>query len=532
MRRSLLGAGALLVGSFAAFPAHAQVDWAKYQGRAVELLQQYFRIDTSNPPGSERRAAEFFCGLLNAEGIECQIFEVAPGRANAYARLRGDGSKRPIILLNHTDVVQADATQWSVPPFSGEIRNGSVYGRGAQDMKSEGLLQAMVMIALHREKVPLSRDVIFLAVADEEVGAAGTEWMIANKRELVANAEYLINEGGENLLEDGKAPFWGVDVAEKATYWLRLTARGEAGHGSVPMRDAAPNRLARALARVVDYETPLRVLPIAQQQICDEARVKYPKEAGRLCRLKENLGDPAFRKRVTENADWNYLIRNTISLTVLHGGPQTNVIPSEAVAELDVRLLPGEDPQKFLAEIRRVVRDESIAIEPITEIRAPNSSPVDNELWQVFKDVVRRHYPEARVSPRLISSYTENQIYRQLGIAAYGFCPFVTTEEEAQTPHGNDERIGVERFQRGLPVLFDVVTRIAGASPRGSPNWGASACNEYASNRLVTCISERVILGDRIDQALTTCNAQSTTNYNTCGQNLCARCGVGIPRAP
>jgi len=484
MRRSLLSAIALLLGSLAAMPVHAQVDWANYQQRAVELLQQYFRMDTSNPPGNERRAADFFCGLLNAEGIECQIFDVAPDRANAYARLRGDGSKRPIILLNHTDVVQADAGQWSVPPFSGEIRNGSVYGRGAQDMKSEGMLQAMVMIALKREGILLSRDVIFLAVADEEVAAKGTEWMIANQRGLIADAEYLINEGGENLLKEGKAPFWGVDVineggenllkegkapfwgvdvAEKATYWLRLTARGEAGHGSVPDPNSAPNRLARALARVVDYQTPLRVLPIAQQQICDEAHVAYPKEANRLCRLKENLRDASFRKRVTENPDWNYLLRNTISLTVLRGGPQTNVIPSQAVAELDVRLLPGEDPNQFLAEIRRVVADESISIEPITRLRVPNSSPVDNELWQVFTEVVARHYPEARVSPRLISSYTENQIYRQLGIAAYGFCPFVSTEEEAQTPHGNDERIGIVRFQRGLPLLFDVVARIAGA---------------------------------------------------------------------
>lgn len=453
-----------LAAMMLAIPARAQMDWTKYQGRAVELLQQYFRLDTSNPPGNERRAAEFFCRLLSEEGIECQVFEIAPGRANAYARLRGDGSKRPLILLNHTDVVQADASQWSVPPFSGAIRDGLVYGRGAQDMKSEGVLQAMVMIALKRENIALSRDVIFLAVADEEVGAKGTEWMLANKRELVAGAEYLINEGGENIVENGKVPFWAVDVAEKSTFWLRLTARGEAGHGSVPIRDSAPNHLARALGRVVDYETPLRVLPIAQQQICDEARVKFPKEADRLCRLGENLDDAVFRKRVTGNADWNYLLRNTISLTVMRGGPQTNVIPSEAVAELDVRLLPGEAPQKFLAEIRRVVADDSIAIEPITEIRMPNSSPVDNELWNVFREVVGRHYPQAQVSPHLISSYTENQIYRQLGIAAYGFCPFVTTEQEALTPHGNDERIGVERFQRGLPVLYDVVARVAGRS--------------------------------------------------------------------
>jgi acetylornithine deacetylase/succinyl-diaminopimelate desuccinylase-like protein len=446
------------------FPAgaRAQADWLKYEAQATELLQQYFRIDTSNPPGNERRAAEFFCALLAKEGIECQIFDIAPGRANAYARLKGDGSQRPLILLNHTDVVNADPKLWSVPPFSAEIRNGAMYARGAQDMKSEGMLQAMVMIALQREKVKLSRDVVFLAVADEEAGTLGTEWMLKNKGELLAGAEFLINEGGENLIqENGAVPFWGVDVAEKAPFWLRLTARGKAGHGSVPRADAAPNRLARALARVVDYETPLRVTPLSQQIFCDLARVQFPAEKDRFCNLETSLRDAAFRKRVSENPDWAFMLRNTISLTVLKGGPQTNVIPAEAVAELDVRLLPGEEPQKLLEEIKRVVADDAIVIEPISQVRTPNESPVDTALWHAFADVVEKYFPKTVVSPRLTSGYTENQIYRQLGIHSYGFCPFVSTREEADTPHGTDERILIKEFQGGLRVLFDVVTRVA-----------------------------------------------------------------------
>jgi acetylornithine deacetylase/succinyl-diaminopimelate desuccinylase-like protein len=442
--------------------AWAQTDWPKYEAQATELLQQYFRIDTSNPPGNERRAAEFFCALFAKEGIECQIFDIAPGRANAYARLKGDGSQRPLILLNHTDVVNADPKLWSVPPFSAEIRNGAMYGRGAQDMKSEGMLQAMVMIALKREKVPLSRDVIFLAVADEEANTLGTEWMLKNKRELLAGAEFLINEGGENLIqENGAVPFWGVNVAEKAPFWLRLTARGKAGHGSVPRADAAPNRLARALARVVDYETPLRVTPLSQQIFCDLARVQFPAEKERFCNLEMSLRDAAFRKRVSENPDWAFMLRNTISLTVLRGGPQTNVIPAEAVAELDVRLLPGEEPQKFLEEIQRVVADDAIVIEPISQVRTPNESPVDTALWRAFAEVVGRYFPKTVVSPRLTSGYTESQIYRLRGIHSYGFCPFVSTREEADTPHGTDERILIKEFQGGLRVLFDVVTRVA-----------------------------------------------------------------------
>jgi len=465
--RSGLAVAAALLLSAAAEPPRgaAQADWPAYEARAIELLQQYLRIDTSNPPGNERRAADFFCELFSREGIECQVFEIAPGRANAFARLRGDASKRPLVLLNHTDVVNADPKSWSVPPFSAEIRDGAVYGRGAQDMKAEGLLQAMTMVALKREGVPLARDVIFLAVADEEVGALGTQWMLAHKRELLAGAEYLINEGGENILDGGAVLFWGVDVAEKIPFWLRLTARGKAGHGSIPMRDAATHRLARALARVVNYETPLKVLPVTQRELCEEARVRWPGETERFCHLEASLRDPAFRKRVTDNPDWNYLLRNTISLTVLRGGPQTNVIPAEATAELDVRLLPGEDPQEFLDEIRLVIADPNIAVEPISPARTANSSPADNELWRAFEQVVARHFPRARIAPRLTASYTESQIYRQLGIASYGFCPFVSTPGEAATPHGTDERISVEAYKDGLRVLFEVVVAVAARRP-------------------------------------------------------------------
>jgi len=441
-------------------PATAQ-DWPKYETEAVRLLQEYFRIDTSNPPGNEKAAAEFFCDLFQKEGIECRILDIARGRANVYARLRGDGSARPLILLNHTDVVNTDAKLWRVPPFSGEIVEGAVYGRGAQDMKSEGMLQAMTMIALKRGGVPLRRDVIFLAVADEEVDSIGTKWMVEHGREFLADAEFLINEGGENLIEGDAVPFWGVAVAEKIPFWLRLTARGQAGHGSVPMRDASTHRLARALGRIVDYETPLQVTPLVQQVFCDIGRVRFPEEQGKFCNLEASLQDPAFRKHVTENPDWNFMLRNTISLTVLEGGPQTNVIPAEAHANLDIRLLPGEDPQEMLAEIRRVVADDGIEIKPLSPPRLANSSPTDTELWRAFEWAVAKRFPKTIVSPRLMSGYTESQIYRTLGIASYGFCPFITTQAESRTPHGTNERILVDEYQQGLQILYDVVTRIA-----------------------------------------------------------------------
>jgi acetylornithine deacetylase/succinyl-diaminopimelate desuccinylase-like protein len=455
----------LAMVSFSAGVPAAGFDLIRYEGRAVELLQRYFRIDTSNPPGNERRTADFFRDLFAKEKIECRVFDVASGRANVYARLRGNGAKRPIILLNHMDVVNCDPKDWSVPPFSGEIRKGVIYGRGAEDMKSEGMLQAMVMIALKDAALPLQRDVIFLAVADEEVGALGSTWMIEHKRDLLAGTEYLINEGGENLTENGKVRFWEVNVAEKAPFWLRLRAHGQAGHGSRPMKDSAPNRLTRTLARVVEYETPLRVLPIAQRYFCDRARLLMPEDVDKFCNLEESRRDPAFRNRITSNPDWNYMLRNTMSLTVMKGGPQTNVIPSEAVAELDIRLLPGEDPEKFLAEIRRVIADDQIQIEKIGDFRLANSSPTDNLLWQTIQRVIARHYPETVVTPVLAGGYTESQMYRQLGINSYGFCPFVTTPEESNTSHGVDERITIANYKNGLKVLYEVIRDIAGPQP-------------------------------------------------------------------
>jgi acetylornithine deacetylase/succinyl-diaminopimelate desuccinylase-like protein len=208
----------------------------EYSELAVRWTREYLQIDTSNPPGNEARAAAFFKKICDHEGIENRIFDYAPGRANIWARLphaAGD-SKRPLILLNHMDVVTSDPAHWRVPPLSAAVVGDSIYGRGAQDMKSEGLAQLMVMIMLKREHTPLDRDVIFLATADEEAEGSGTDWMIAHQRDLLGNAEYLLTEGGENLQEHGKVKYIGVDTAEKSPFWLHVVAHGRPGHGSRP----------------------------------------------------------------------------------------------------------------------------------------------------------------------------------------------------------------------------------------------------------------------------------------------------------
>jgi acetylornithine deacetylase/succinyl-diaminopimelate desuccinylase-like protein len=440
----------------------------QYSDLAVTWMQEYLGVDTTNPPGNEMRAVAFYKKILDAEGIENRVFEYAPGRGDLWARLpaRSEGQKahnRPIVLLNHTDVVTSDAAHWRVPPFSGEIKDGYIWGRGAQDMKDEGLAQLVTMVMLKREKVPLNRDVIFLAVADEEADGTGTDWFIKNQRDLLENAEFLINEGGENLLENGKVKYVGVDVGEKTTYWLKVTAHGRPGHGSRPNVDSAPNRLVRALDRIIAYKTPLRVLPVVDEFLRDMAPYEPADRAVYYRDVKKAIGDRKFQDEVERDESLNFLLRDTISLTMLGGSGQTNVIPPDAWANLDVRILPGGDPKAVAEALRKVVEDPNVTIEPINaEFRVANYSGTDNALWAAIRDVSGKYFGGTPVVPHITSGYTENQRYRPLGMIAYGFNPYTATDEEGNTEHGNDERIRVEEVKRGPRILFDVVARVAG----------------------------------------------------------------------
>jgi acetylornithine deacetylase/succinyl-diaminopimelate desuccinylase-like protein len=455
----------------------------QYSDLAVAWMQEYLRVDTTNPPGHEMRAVEFYKKILDEEGIENRVFEYAPGRGDLWARLpRNPGSSvavakdatrvghpvsvataRPIILLNHMDVVTSDAAHWKVPPFSGEIRDGYLWGRGAQDMKDEGLAQLVVMVMLKREKVVLDRDVIFLAVADEEVDDTGTEWFIAHQRDLLENAEFLINEGGENLLENGKVKYVGIDVGEKTTYWLHVVAHGRPGHGSRPNPDSAPNRLVRALNRILAYQTPLRVLPVVDEFLRDMAPSEPPERAAEYRNIKKAIQDKKFQEEVEKDESLNFLLRDTISLTMMGGSEQTNVIPPEAWANLDVRILPGGDPKALLEAVRRVVNDPNVTVEPWKgEFRVANYSGTDNVLFATIREVSGKYFPGTPVVPHITSGYTENQIYRPLGMVAYGFNPYTATDEEGNTEHGNDERIRVEEVRRGPRILFDAVAGVAG----------------------------------------------------------------------
>ena len=409
-------------------------------------------------------------------------------RANVLARLEsgagvGDVGRTALLLFHHMDVVQADAVRWSAGPFSAELRDGYVYGRGALDMKTTGLLQALALIRLKSENVPLARDVIWLGTADEEAGSVGMRWMIENHPDLFGQVESALTEGdtihagGGGGEAPGAQRYWGVDVAEKVTAWLKLTARGKAGHGSVPdPPNSAVVRLVRALDRVGKHETPLVVLPAVASYYSALAERFPDLPADKLRDLATALRkDASFRASFLADPARAATVRNTIAVTVLQGGPQTNVIPSTAVAHLDCRLLPGQSPEEFLATIRRVVDDPDVLVEPLAEPEGASSSSTDTPLYRAIESAGRTYAPGVPVVPTLLTSWTESSLLRPLGIHSYGFEPYALDDRELSLSHGDDERISVENVRQGLEILYAIVREAAAAPPAGaaSPRAGS-----------------------------------------------------------
>lgn len=457
-------AASLVAAAMLAAPLPAQ-EGPSWDDMAVRLLRQYLQIDTTNPPGNELKAALFYKGLLEREGIPVIVDEFAPGRANLLATLKGSGARRPLILANHMDVVPADASRWSVPPFSGLLKDGLIWGRGSQDMKTEGILQLVALLRLKRDGVSLDRDVLFLATADEEADFAGALRASSAEgwRDRLKDAEFLVTEGGENLLDaSGRPRYVGVETAEKGPFWLKLRTAGTPGHGSRPIADSAPNRLVRALERVRLHKTEMKVLPTVEKFFRDQApRVSGPRAAW-YRDVRAALTDPVAARTLYDDRDVSALLRNTISITVLKAGYKTNVIPGTAEADLDVRLLPGEDPQAFLAELRTAIDDPSVEIVPPAVFRTPNQSPVDTELFRIIQTVLGREYPGIPVTTKMLTGATECVLYRPLGIACYGFTPLLTTAEETSTAHGDDERITEATVRRSTGIFYEVVRELVG----------------------------------------------------------------------
>ncbi len=440
-------------------------DWGALGDETVELLRRYLQIDTTNPPGNEVAGARFLAEVLTREGIESETIEAAPGRASLRARLPGDGSLGGIVLHHHIDVVYADRRYWTVDPFGGVIADGYLYGRGAIDMKSTGILHLAALLALKRLRVPLKRDLLFLATADEEAGSEFGAQFIADRRpDWLVGAEYAISEIGMIQAHAGlRAPLASIVISEKTGLPLTLTARGEPGHGSMPWPDTAPNRLIRALDRLLAAERAPRVLPEVQEFFSRTTSVLPAEEAAGYDDLAASLRDADFRRRFYANRQYAAMVRTTFAVTMLRGSAKSNVIPPEATAQIDCRMLAGDDPDEIAEWVRRAVADPNVQVQIARDPKIPNLSPPDTELYKAMADTLRRRAPGAVVAPMILVAFTDNWVFRRCGLHGYGFSPFIIEEDELQKIHGNDERISLENVREGVRAYTELLLNVAGA---------------------------------------------------------------------
>lgn len=443
-------------------PLHASdsPDFDKLTEEAVQILSEYLKVDTSNPPGNEREGADFLGRILEKEGIPHEIFESAPHRATLYARIKGTGPRLqpPIVLLHHLDVVPANVEFWAFAPFSGKVENGHVWGRGALDAKGLGVVHLMAFLTLWRSQLPLNRDVIYLATADEESGGRlGVQWFLNNHFNLVQGAELVFNEGGSNIVQDGALRYVGVEVDQKSPLWLRIGFRGPGGHGSIPRPDSSAFRLIRALGRVAGLSSPLRVTPSVAEYFRSVAPFQEVELQQGFRDIEPAVQDPQFVRRLPPF--YRALLQDTISLTVLRGGEKTNVIPEYVFAELDCRLLPGADPQEFRSRLIEKLGDPAVEVETLLEFSSsPPSEP--GPALEVIQEVTRQIAPEVTVGPSVLPGFTDSRFFREKGIRAYGFSPFPIDDSEARGVHATDERISIQNLRFGMRYFYRIVSRL------------------------------------------------------------------------
>lgn len=433
----LVACGSLFV---ACSVSGAEPDWAKLEPYARDVLQRYLRVESINPPADTRQAASLFKTELDKQGIEARLYPSGPnGQTNLLARLPGkDHSKKPLLLLNHFDVVPVDRKAWSIDPFGGVVKEGWIWGRGALDMKGIGVQHLAALVALKQAGITPGRDIVMLSTADEETGGKhGIVWMIDNHfREI--DAEYVLDEGGfgtRDILAAGKLVF-GVAVGEKQTAALRVRAQGTAGHGSQPIPDNANLILLKALQRAVE-PPPEKLHPVVQEMI-------------------RNIGSP-----LAENKYTSAIRRNTIALTTLAAGvgspPKTNVIPSTSEAVIDCRLLPGVNVEEFISEIKARINDPRVTVELIDKPSDPGASPSRTPLFEAIARAVRKYHPDAVVTPMLVPHGTDSVKLRMKGITAYGLTPMVIDGATSASMHSDAERIPVDEFLQGIRIFYEVL---------------------------------------------------------------------------
>jgi len=444
-----------------------QVNWKEIEEEATRYLSQYLQINTTNPPGDEIRGARFLKEVLDKEGIDNKIIESAPGRANLLAHFPGKGNGKPLLLLNHIDVVPVEEDKWSYSPFSGKVIGGEIWGRGALDCKSLGIIQTMVLILLKRMKGSLNRGVIMAATADEEKGGEwGVGWLCHNYPEFT-RVEAVINEGGGVGIPRFGKNYYLCQVGEKGACWFRIVFPGTPGHGSLPREDNCLFSLGQFLASLQNYQSRIHLTKIIEQlaELFSE-----DKEIGPLLKeflLDPNQGEDVF-KSISDGGIRQLLLaltQNTFVPTVVKGGEKVNVIPSECFCEIDCRILPGETITGVKKEISKILGNinQYTLVELQTSIAS--ESDFSHPLFSIFGEILRRYDPQAVLVPYFSSGATDSRYFRKKNIPAFGFAPLLIEGElknHQDMIHGHNERISQKNLVFGIKVLYEVVKRFCG----------------------------------------------------------------------
>ena len=449
-------------------PANAQsdylVDWDKVAQESIDHLVNLVRIDTSNPPGNETEVAHYLKSVLAAEGIDSRLYSIDEQRANLVARIKGNGSKRPLLIMGHTDVVGVQRDKWYADPFSGIRKDGFIYGRGTLDDKDNVAAGLMVMMLLKRYGVELDRDIIFLAEAGEEgTPEVGINYMVANHYDVI-DAEFCLAEGGQNLIEDAVVKTVGIQTTEKMPRRVTLVARGTPGHGSRPTLENAVVILANAVAKAGAWQTDVRLNETTRTYFQRMAEISKTEDAFRYNNVENAEESNAIQNHFLATFPYHYSIsRSSVAPTVMDAGFRRNVIPSEASAILDIRMLPDEDVEDFYEKLATVIDDPRVEIVP-EHIYRPAAPPseIDNAMFQTLERVAKRMYPDAAVLPIMATGATDMAQVRAKGMQAYGIGPARSVEEinSGFGAHGDNERISEAAFADLVRYLWNVVIEI------------------------------------------------------------------------
>jgi len=424
------------------------------------FLKDLVRIDTQDPPGNESKVAAYIAGVFKREGIAYEMLEPVPGRASLVARLPGTGAQRPVLMLAHEDVVPVDRSHWSVDPFAAEVRDGTLYGRGASDDKGPLAANIETMLQLHRTGQKFSRDIIFLAEASEETSSpAGMQTIVDRYWDKIA-CEFALNEGGAAEVTNGHIPYFGVATGEKLPRGVHLVATGKSGHASVPVLDNPVTHLAQAVARLGTWDTPMRTNDTTREFFSRLATISPPEQAA----LFRDLDNPATQRELHEKSPQYYsMLHTTVVPTILKAGFKSNVIPSQAEAVIDIRALPDEDMTAFYNQMSRIVDDPSVKIVPedlTNNMPAAPSSSLHTAMFAALETVQKQLLPGTITIPIMSTGATDSAFLRAKGVNAYGI-RIPRTAAENEGVHGNDERIELRYLALYQQLVQEVIEQVS-----------------------------------------------------------------------